>query len=142
MKITDLQVNDWVRIIEPDPHHGYIAKVRCIGGTNNYLTVYMPHQHNKDVFIEDVEPIELTADILRSNDFENDNDNYVLWYNDGTDSVEVELKDKNYTNGSYTFVNVNRGCVSIFELPVQYVHELQHVLKMCEIDVDINPMED
>ena len=135
MNIDELSLYDWV-LYNGKPH-----RVEAMNRPAQMVGLCSPH-FAATTDAKNIEPIPLTAEILRRNDFENDNGNYVLWYNDGTDSVEVELKDDNYTNGSYTFVNVNRGCISIFELPVQYVHELQRVLRMCEINYHINPSED
>lgn len=84
------------------------------------------------------EPIPLTADILKKNGFEMEsNGNY--WFSDEDEGLEITFfpKEGNYTNGAYDYVDIYRGCLSIIELPISFVHELQHALRLCGIEHEI-----
>ena len=58
--------------------------------------------------------------------------------NDGKNLfVTFYPKNKNYTNGSYDYVTISRGCITIDELPIEHIHQLQHVLRLCGINENI-----
>lgn len=137
MKISELMVGDWVAIDEPDKYHGYKGRVRIINSESEYVTVFVPHC-DTEVLVDDLRPIPLTREILEKNGFEFatwSDDGLFIYYND-PGRVEVYQAESNYINGAYTYVNADVGCVSIEELPVQNLHELQHVCRMLNVDID------
>jgi hypothetical protein len=71
MNTKDLMIGDWVAITEPDDFHGHIGKVAITNAETNYVMVHIPDMHLHDVFVEDLQPIELTEEILKKNGFEN-----------------------------------------------------------------------
>ena len=130
---NQLMVGDWLK--HANGKFYQVTRIDALSNGGIHYACGTPHlwEYNNKF-----EPIPLTDQILLINGFEHVNGVYTLWddeYDD--DFVEVKLKDTNYTNGAYTFVNIERGCISITELPIQYVHELQHVLKVCGIDEEI-----
>ena len=137
MKTEELMVGDWVSIIEPDDFHGYIGKVIITNAETNYIMVHIPDMHLHDVFVEDLQPIELTEEILEKNGFTSSEDQYdhkkyfilgkneygcdIYW--DGSTILFVE---ENYEPTTYAYI-----------CDVKYVHELQHALKLYGIKKEI-----
>lgn len=165
MKANELMVDDWVRITEPDPHHGFDAQVQSIGGINNYLTVFIPFQHGKDVFVEDVEPIPITDGFLLKNGFiekghgvdpddEGEPIEFRYW-----DYEKVIKESEKYPEGAkieltYTqMYNIKedgveddwwslRGYsynaeVELYGAAIYNIHELQHILRFIGIEEEV-----
>ena len=85
-----------------------------------------------------IEPIPLTVEILEKNDFEkNWQDNYEYFDDDEGLNITFHPKSSNYTNGAYDYIDVKKGCLTINEMPITFVHELQHVLILCESKKEI-----
>ena len=133
MKIEDLMVGDFVRVIEPDKYAGYIGEVKDIGSETRYLTLFVPYC-NIDVFIEDVEGIPLTKELLEKNGFEGDRE--VMQYHFEEDGQRYhfslrQMYDKEDKPSGYSFY-----AFSVLTI-LDYVHQLQHALKLCGIEKDI-----
>jgi hypothetical protein len=85
-----------------------------------------------------IEPIPLTAEILVKNGFEkNWQDNYEYFDDDEGLNITFHPKSSNYTNGAYDYIDVEKGCMTINEMPITFVHELQHALILCESKKEI-----
>ena len=134
MKAEDLMIGDWVSITEPDDFHGYTGKVRITNAEVNYIMVDIPDMHLHDVFIEDLQPIPLTEEILEKNGF------------GFLDTSNNEIKS--VWTGWWILDGLELGCFSNLKFPVyfnisdvnvkvNYVHELQHALKLCGIEKEI-----
>lgn len=123
MNIKSLMVGDWVY----NKHHG----------KNIRLTPYdfFTHTHNefgeqelspfsKPTIGIDLEPIPLTADILEKNGFYYDEDRkfYLM-------GVIFQIKPEN--GGRFSFKIC--GC----PYPLNTVHELQHVMRICGVEKEI-----
>lgn len=92
--------------------------------------------------IEKVEPIPITHEIIEKNDFIPNNHLFPYLY------YEYENKDKNlkigfgFPQGDKTaykdpFIYIDSENVFIEHLPCKYVHELQQILKLCQIEKEI-----
>lgn len=85
-----------------------------------------------------VEPIPLTREILEKNGFEKRwQDSYEYFNDDEGLSITFHPKSSNYTNGAYDYIDIERGCLTINELPISFVHELQHALRLCGTSKEI-----
>lgn len=121
MKVCELMIDDWV--LDKKTNRPY-----KIIGTNDLL------------FHNDYSPIPLTAEILEKNGFKKQYGNdwcyykykdddtskeslYLILY--GIDSLYLEIAAFTNASGEY-----NR-------MGVCYVHELQHALRLCNIDKEI-----
>ena len=109
MEVTDIMIGDYVEDI--DFGIGEVISINFEGGeytiTLNLIgDVTKPYSH---VSPEGIKPILLTPEILVKNGF-------------STNGLDVALFDR---KGGDDFV----GAANI-----QYVHELQHAIKLCEID--------
>ena len=64
-------------------------------------------------------------------------DNYEYFNDDENLNVTFHPKSSNYTNGAYDYIDIEKGCLTINEMPVMFVHELQHALILCGIEKEI-----
>lgn len=92
--------------------------------------------------IEKVEPIPITYEIIEKNDFISNNHLFPYLY------YEYENKDENlkigfgFPQGNKTaykdpFIYIDSENVFIEHLPCIYVHQLQQILKICQIEKEI-----
>jgi hypothetical protein len=143
MKAEDLMIGDWVYITEPDDFHGYIGKVVITNAETNYIAVRIPNMHLHDVFVEDLQPIPLTVEILEKNGckkwtWHNYPHENVATYAIG-DGIQVEVTKK---DGFWLVDNCSDsgdyGYESNWIANVNYVHKLQHLIRDLEIEKEIN----
>lgn len=149
MKVEELTVGDLVYIGEPNDFHGYIAKVVIINGETGYITVHIPNMHLHDVFIEDLQPIPLTEEILHKNGFKNDvlaqksiiaegasNFSVILFSEDNRITINnIDEYLNSFNKWSVHIDTEDMRTMSTAE--ITYVHELQHLLKLCKIEKEI-----
>ena len=134
MNVDELMIGDWVYRVdfkEPIP-------VRILGlEVVNYDThpmqyvadVFCPkHNNNVGLYMDEICPIPLTAEILKKNGFEKVNGEYqdVFYCCDGLDL----LIDDRLEPWCYTLYGV-------LELPIRYVHILQHAMRLAGIEKTI-----
>lgn len=130
MKVTDLMIGDWLHA------KGFEVNTRVIGIESNAAWL-----DDKSVwcrrFEEEIDPIPLTAEILEKNGFKVVNrvgrveytmEDYfhvieIYEYNDMTYWMHSESKEFNLPTARV--ININ------------YVHELQHALRMCGVEKEI-----
>lgn len=125
-------IGDWVKhsIV------GKIGKVYRICG-NEYIAFI-----DGDTQSELVEPIQLTPEILEKNGFENidnkypfptfrcdDKENYLC--------ITIGFPEGDKTKRKRTFIEIDGIHIYIGHLIINFVHELQHTLKLCGIDKEI-----
>lgn len=121
MKVTDLMINDWVKIIH---HHTpkpliTVKKVDLKDFQDALLQIYPEITY---------EPIPLTSEILEKNGFKKNNFNqYVLGKSDLGEEIyyEIGFIQLRYPNSYYSILSCG------------YVHEFQHMLKIFGIEKDI-----
>ena len=137
MNIRDLMVGDWVKIktygvsdkFERTEAHIYV-KVAEIG--SGLITV----DYNNDIkepyrIYEntEIEPIQLTPEILKKNGFEYYHKNFASLRYDHPFKLKMEKwPDENGLRGLWSITNL---------IKIRYVHELQHALSLCEIEKEI-----
>lgn len=128
MKATELMVGDWVSLFQGNPD-GSSCNVQV-----SYIGVY------GEVGIEGCEeytsancnllfPIPLTPEILEKN-FSSTTD----WYFIGTDKFCFRIDKYKYKWDLY-FGRDGKG--TNLRIKINYVHELQHALRLCRIDKEI-----
>lgn len=127
-------IGDWVSIEEPDRYHGYFGEVEIINSVTGYITVSIESHGYHDVFCDDLQPISLTPEIMEKNGFIPNKFNI-------NDVFGTRFDLGNYYN--LTFFNSNRGGsltkyytsqYGFYITTMQYVHELQHALRLCGIE--------
>ena len=125
MKATELMIGDYVKyqghiyIVEEISAKGWIhlihpeAKIR-INMTSDYI-------------IDLLEPIPLTPEILKANGFKQSMDDEDKYYFEDS-SIIFKYNDK------YLFSASINGSKGMLYLCANYVHELQHALKICGLN--------
>lgn len=134
MKPTDLMIRDWVHVpklvdtVENDNGNMQIKQLRMAD-----LDCYS----FKELTYDEIEPIPLTPEILEKNGF-------ILEYNGYNYYENLDNTETNYlcvsfrTNKQprkieFEFTNKIFGKIKT----IQYVHEFQHLLKLCKINKEI-----
>ena len=141
MTSQELMIGDWIKFSEAadwaNGLNGKPVQVEGLRDDDGAIKVYDPRPDSKfrDFWSDDendFEPIPITKEILEKNGFEKDarNESYYKWN-------WYILQD----NVSY---DMETGIVRLFKTsdltfchPIGYVHELQHALRLCEIDKEI-----
>ena len=130
MKVNELMIGDWVLTLDSTHKEKVFTQVDAIEEGKHSILVTRGCS-NWFVDIDWIEPIPLTPEILEKNGFINDKGIFV--YEDETKVVTFFSKENNRPYCNYPFINIDCGCVTLNELPIEYVHELQHALRLCRI---------
>ena len=129
MDIKSLMIGDWVKPQNVDASF----RVGLIGADSVWNDA-----DTHEWYYDELEPIPLTAEILEKNGFEKTwQDNFVYDNEDIGLIITFHPKETNYTNGIYDYIDIEKGCVTITEMPIEFVHQLQHVLRLCEVSIEI-----
>lgn len=84
--------------------------------------------------LENIKPIPLTAEILEKNGFiKQAYDGWLISVDNGRGQIEYR---KDYFNGLLR-IDYNKKPFSKLMIKVKYVHELQHALRLCNINKEI-----
>ena len=129
MDYTNLMVGDWVMFRNDYPQkelQGKIAKVRGINGRVDVRT--QDGEYHNSEHPNWLEPIPITPEILYDNGWE-----IIAAYEGGNEwwlgAKETEITLHGYVrSGKYYYRE---------ELDILYVHELQHLLKLCGIKQEL-----
>lgn len=142
MKTNELMPGDWVTVTEDN--NEFVGKVQAINAFSNYCIVKVGgdwHGSEHDVFIEDMQPVPLTQDILTKNGFAHKHN-----YNEGWLSIEeyphwsVDIKADEtpyrlIADNSTGVADIHDGI--FVNKRINHVHELQHALRLCNIEKEI-----
>lgn len=116
MEAKELMIGDWVS------YEGEYVKIECV--TNYPLgIVYSDGREFAHVTVLNVDPILLTEDILLKNDFIW-HENIEGWVHRAYPKLEVGVKKKIEKDRIFAWVS------SCFQR-IEYVHELQHLMRLC-----------
>ena len=154
MKSSELQIGDWVRTPINMDENGYVYdndRIVSIGlpTCDDYTTLEFDIEGD----CEFLQPIEITKEILEKNGFvsptidDPEFKNYVFkdTFIHKEQLPNVELLRVNYYDGVewdfYALLGERKSsdCGEQYEYmaTIKYVHELQHILKLCGIEKDI-----
>lgn len=124
MEATELMIGDWVKT---NDSYKAIKDVKVYA-----ISQYSVQDETTSQWIgcQHIEPIPLDSEIMKNFGFVCSYDDYHQWY------IEINhnnlwLEQSRIEPHTY-FMRVFNG------LKVRYVHELQHALKLCGIDKEIN----
>ena len=125
MKANELMIGDWVKFPTSDLFH----KVYAVQGKS--VKIDKQYWHKAD----NLEPVPLTAEILEKNGWlyqEYPDDEKFIWPVDN--EIEMPFWLLVGMDGNRYWVTVG-----ICELmcPINYVHELQHALRLCGVEKEI-----
>jgi hypothetical protein len=109
MNISELMIKDWVS------YHGIASRVA-------------PADFCQKEWIDEIKPIPITPEILEKIGFEKWDDGWYIYDYENTD-IEIAWVG--------TILKISGEYVNL-ELPsVMYVHQLQHALRLCGIEIEI-----
>lgn len=141
MKTNELMIGDFIYQHHPKDNTPHIVKV-SVDTLDLMDRMKIGFIQKKSPLYRIIEPIPLTQEILEKNGFEKQQGyiGSVFAFDDDDKDAHVLIhpKEDNYTRGAYTYIHVEHGCLSLDELPLEYIHELQHVFKLCGIEKEIN----
>lgn len=126
MKANELMIGDWVIV-----HHPTMPAERIQISADWIKTI---ERINNGLIKEDsplfriVEPIPLTGEILEKNGFTRFGTNYIL--KGGHFGLDNPSNPSNYLDNYWLRI-------SIKAVHIEYVHELQHALRLCGIEKEI-----
>ena len=118
MKATELMIGDWVTGKKWRENPFKLIRIRDNG--KYFYGITSEGSQVGPFFLEELEPIPLTPEILEKNGWEKRPTGYVF-YTDG----------KRYDNSLWYIFGSNTFVVNTAEFQIKYVHELQHALKLC-----------
>lgn len=119
MKVENLMIGDWIMYKSDSPKNAFPIKV-----TAEMFTVDLVRWYDR------FEYIPLTSEILLKNGFEKHTSNTRMFFNCGEYCLSYYPVGKHFT-----IYNQIDG--SLVQKVIVNVHELQHALKLCEIDKNI-----
>lgn len=127
MRATELMIGDWVLI------NGTQRKIEAIDGVDGEImaddelyTLAEDRYHSEDK----AEGVPLTPEILENNEFEKFGDYYDI-PNDPSLTIKA-------VSDTYIIGHLINGYFEGF-ISLDYVHELQHALRLCGIEKEIVP---
>jgi len=127
MDCKDLMINDFVYVIRGYDKHLTIEKIKGVIADKDEpypVTIFT----GETVSLNDIEPIELTEDILVKNGF--DKDERSKYFHVYTLNIK----------GSYDF-DICWSSVNGFnyegDFMLTYVHQLQHLLRLCGVEKEL-----
>ena len=132
MKAEDLMIGDLVLYNET---HQQILEISGIDDEVYLETDELVHQ-------SEIQPIPLTPEVLEKNGFLANKQVYPYPYYE-YEVKEIKVKvgfafpQGNRTSYKEPWVCVDTECVYIEHLPCMFVHQLQHVLRLCGIEKEI-----
>ena len=134
IKCRDLMVGDWIT-----NRNGFPMQITNVGEDYAYAT-WEGNEGDPWEFDDkddQPQPIPLTNDILRNNDWRErplvlSLDYSVLSYNFVKDEGDTHLEIKRDT--LIIWFNYEKGLYADIIIPIKYVHQLQHALRLCELD--------
>lgn len=119
MKATELMIGDWVSVED-------LIRCRVDKIFQDYV-VCLDKRDNE--IIGNIMPIPLTAEILEKNGFEQTGDSTFSISDDGMRFNATWWRESLFYVGFYRRDNNSQN--EHFSLNVRYVHELQHILRLC-----------
>lgn len=126
MKCSELQIGDYVRLKRTNE----VVWVFEIDGDRNVINNEPDgYCSEKNIAVDDIEPITLTLEILERNGFELRNGFFYHRIDDKPHHYDFKLEN----GGVFTSEGYTLQCC-IYHLTIRYVHELQHALRLCRLN--------
>lgn len=127
MKTDVLMIGDWVTNSINNKYYKVSSLTSDVELEGDRFIFYCP--------CDDIEPISLTPEILEKNFEPLDMEGEYFGFYDEYFEVEVSV----YTDGIWEVKidEIEMGGVRSWRMYVSYVHELQHTLRLCNIDKEI-----
>ncbi len=138
MDVKELMIGDYIR----QKHSNLVLKVSAI------TPPYVQCEGENGQFHEDtIEPIPLSVESLESNGFKLVGDHTSHWQicGNGYDDIQISgVPDPKHH--VFLILNAHKDSTTgtgygfyrmIYDMPIRYVHELQHIMRICRIGKEI-----
>ena len=127
MKTNEFMVGDLIEVISND----HLKYVRIKEIYQSSILTEESEFESEEIGIDNIKPIPLTPEILEKFGWKYNN------YNNETEYEEEYYVDE---NGIDIHINVKKfeiRCIDAVNIQLKYLHELQHALKLCGIEKNI-----
>jgi len=131
MKANELMIGDWV-VYDGDVEYQNPIRVEGMDISGYSLIT----SDRDDVGFDGVQPIPLTPEILEKNGFEDVGSEvyecdvlpFYIWLERDRHRLGIDIEDSTYDKENFA---------QMLRVPVSYVHDLQHALRLCGIEKEI-----
>jgi hypothetical protein len=148
LSVKDLIINDWVNVvIEGEFYPSVITKMDRDTEDVKVAFLAVPGDWEEGDFFDDIQPIPLTSELLEQNGFERVPQpgcaNPYHWmlekYEEESNGLLYRIKAYNTPfRGIFVSIDNPSACETIsFGKQIEFVHEFQHALRICEIELEI-----
>ena len=144
MRAEELMIGDWVCYDKANNYYTQIKEIKCTHDIPDDVVYYIKGMRDRrdrlwiefeETFVIDIlSPIPLTVEILEKNGLEKDDHgrlNGEYFDEDKNRDLEISVDDK--TGEIWWSYNWDEYWI----IRLRYVHELQHALRLCEIEKKI-----
>ena len=134
MKANELMIGDWVFVNDVEHLRPMmVGEIKRKSG-KHYACLYDPNDVSEhcECVVDKVKGINIVDTVLEKNLFIFDPHDY-SWARELTNKDIYIIRTLNGAKVSIDFHGYNS---SIFNIPVKYLHELQHLCTMCNIKID------
>lgn len=136
MKATEIMIGDWVMFTDPTDGCKYPVRLKSINA-NSCCGI-----EGKSLLslADDFEPIPITPEILEKNGFEHDvfeNHDRYRWKQLNDSWLRGDLIAVHFNKQITANIYSSNAIGTIIEFTPNHVHELQHALRICNIEKDI-----
>lgn len=132
MKISNLMIGDWVAYFG-DIESKYPVKIEGMDIATGALIT----SDREDVGFDGISPIPLTSEILEKNGFKKFVAGSYIIPSKGEENFTciTPMEKMPNANGKW-LVAIKNGYTDV-KIPITYIHELQHALRICGIEKEI-----
>lgn len=130
MRVEELEIGDWVSF-KDEP--STVLSIESRENLGKYATVKSGTKIHDDEAILSFKPIRITPRILKENgfiDWEDHTSHHFEWKMNETD-IHITLDS---TDKDFCFISIYNKGIADFSTYKNKVHELQHAIRLCEID--------
>lgn len=134
MKANELMIGDWVFVNDVEHLRPMmVGEIKRKSG-KHYACLYDPNDVSEhcECVVDKVKGINIVGTVLKKNLFMFNPRDY-SWVREVTNNDIYIIET---LNGVRVSIDVHGYNTSIFNLPVKYLHELQHLCTMCNIKID------
>lgn len=139
MKTEDLMIGDWVLTLESTHKEKVFAQVDAIEEGKHSILVTRECS-NWFVDVDWIEPISLTSEILEKNGFRKSVSPpgiHAKCYEINNKDEKYCLTIANYNEYKRLLLDIDSEDSECFNIKCDYVHQLQHALRLCGIKKEI-----
>ena len=127
MKANELMIGDWLLYYDADENQNIPVKIVSIDD-DGWVFYEYPDATRQEGWCKDLNPVPLTPEILEKNGFTRFGTDYIL--KERHFGLENPSTPSNYFDNYWLRV-------SIEAVHIEFVHQLQHALRLCGIEKEI-----